>query len=86
FVGHRLLNRFRTKRPDLVVDYLPEAANHFAHPSKFFFFLKPSSAKLLADEPELLRLRKIFIWLLWSIVLYLILFVLLNFLTITLMP
>ncbi len=73
YVNQRLLRMFLTKRPDLVARYLPEAAIHGRHPKKLFFFLKPSTAKLLADDPELLRLRQRFIWLLWCIPLYLLL-------------
>ena len=67
WIGHRLLNRFRTRRPDLVANYLPEAADHFRHPSKLFFFLRPTTVKILSGEPELLRLRRWLIRLLWAV-------------------
>src|SRR5512137_1721717 len=70
--NQRLLRLFLTKRPDLVARHLPEAFGRWRHPRKLFFFLKPSTAKVLADDQELLQLRTRLIRIIWCIPLYLI--------------
>ena len=84
FVNQRLVSRFRTKRPDLVAKYLPEASDRLAHPKKLVFFLKPSTAKILADDQELLRLRNRLVWLVVCIPVFLIVTAVLMVLVVTL--
>jgi len=82
--NQRLLRLFRMKRPDLVTRYLPEASNQLRHPRKLFFFLKPSTAKILADDQELLQLRTRLICIIWCIPFYLIVTAVLMILAIVL--
>jgi hypothetical protein len=69
--NQHLLKAFATQRPDLVRKHLPECATRGRHPNKLFFFLKPSTAKILAAEPQLLQLRNRLVWLVWCLAIYL---------------
>jgi len=81
-INQRLLKVFTAKRPDLVAKYLPEATVRNRHPQKFFFFLKPSAAKILAGEAELLKLRRYLIWLSVCILVFLLIIVIMMILVV----
>ena len=51
--------------------HMPEAADGLANPKKLFFFLKPSTEQVLAGSPDLLRLRRRLILLIWYSLAYL---------------
>ncbi len=67
FTNHQLLKAFLKKRPDLMLKHCPELGASGRHPKKLFFFMRPSTAGILSDDPELLRLRNRLVKLVWCI-------------------
>jgi hypothetical protein len=67
--NQKLLKGFVNKRPDLVGTHFPEAGVAGRDPRKLFFFLKSSTANILADDAQLLRLRNRLVWLVRTMVL-----------------
>lgn len=86
FTNHRLLRMFVAKRPDLVRKHFPEAAVEGRNPTKLFFFLRPSTATLLANDQQLSRLRNRLVCLLYSLLTLLFLIVILMLIALNLKP
>jgi len=63
YQSHRLGRKFRAKYPEVAAREIPWAFSHLAHPEKGNFFLRRRAAVLLADDKELWRERRRFIWL-----------------------